>query len=214
MGGVDLSVSAVFTMMFYGSPRPCGRGGFKRIINRSGDGELRVPARVGGVDLSCRSFRDFILSRRPRPCGRGGFKQDLSCRGAAGGRPRPCGRGGFKPLVSATNFPLPSPRPCGRGGFKLSPILKSPPGLLVPARVGGVDLSLGSLRDCVIICCPRPCGRGGFKPSCALNRTECYSPHPCGRGGFKPHYVVQRRFQHCLCHLGCNFDTFSYAIFI
>ena len=33
----------------------------------------------------------------------------------------------------------------------------------VPARVGGVDLSLYASSRCSLVLGPRPCGRGGFK---------------------------------------------------
>ena len=51
VGGVDLSYKNMNHTHPARSPRPCGRGGFKR---RSPGGELisGVPARVGGVDLS------------------------------------------------------------------------------------------------------------------------------------------------------------------
>ena len=78
------------------SPRPCGRGGFKRGY-RGGSGESKwsppvwagwiyghvlrwvrllggVPARVGGVDLSTAYKGKIDTLIRPRPCGRGGFK--------------------------------------------------------------------------------------------------------------------------------------------
>ena len=100
-----------------------------------------------------------------------------------------------------------SPRPCGRGGFK--PYYLQPTGLylIVPARVGGVDLSDddGNLSDVIIVPArvggvdlsyshdwnwgtrarPRPCGRGGFKHTEARRPDYPRRPRPCGRGGFK-----------------------------
>ena len=107
-----------------------------------------------------------------------------------------------------------SPRPCGLGGFK-QPVLPEGDVLpVVPARVGGVDLS--SHQSSIIRNGVVPARVRGVDLSMEGREVCKYHkcPRPCGRGGFKPHYVVQRRFQHCLCHLGCNFDTFSYAIFI
>ena len=55
-------------------------------------------------------------------------------------RPRPCGRGGFKLPYGIQSFIPLGPRPCGRGGFK--PFFSTiDADSIVPARVGGVDLS-------------------------------------------------------------------------
>ena len=55
----------------------------------------------------------------------------------------------------------------------------------VPARVGGVDLSVSSSPFSISMSRPRPCGRGGFKLlDCRLKPLHV-RPRPCGRGGFK-----------------------------
>ena len=56
---------------------------------------------------------------------------------------------------------------------------------MVPARVGGVDLSCKWRIVENIMKRPRPCGRGGFK---LISDCKCFAircPRPCGRGGFK-----------------------------
>ena len=55
----------------------------------------------------------------------------------------------------------------------------------VPARVGGVDLSVLSTSSVSSGICPRPCGRGGFKPIKEGELIHWDRPRPCGRGGFK-----------------------------
>ena len=62
--------------------------------------------------------------------------------------------------------------------------------MIVPARVGGVDLSLMPVVYISIFCCPRPCGRGGFKLRNGRVGPLLVGPRPCGRGGFKPNYFL------------------------
>ena len=97
MGGVDLSFIDDYQFERIWSPRPCGRGGFKRVLQelvhlggvpaRVGGvdlstvesierGRFEVPARVGGVDLSSGIWITKTDRRGPRPCGRGGFKRE------------------------------------------------------------------------------------------------------------------------------------------
>ena len=52
VGGVDLSIFSGSSCVMACSPRPCGRGGFKRFEEWSECISENVPARVGGVDLS------------------------------------------------------------------------------------------------------------------------------------------------------------------
>ena len=84
--------------------------------------------------------------------------------------------------------------------------------LVVPARVGGVDLSTTGAATKDGCSRPRPCGRGGFKPfsdsraydaDCVPARVGGVDlsmweygidpaelrPRPCGRGGFKLTYA-------------------------
>ena len=84
----------------------------------------------------------------------------------------------------------------------------------VPARVGGVDLSINEESPFSYRYVPARVGGVDLSKAGTMYKGMRPSPRSCGRGGFKPHYVVQRRVQHCLCHLGCNFDIFSDAIFI
>ena len=55
--------------------------------------------------------------------------------------PRPHGRGGFKRVQPAGRGLRICPRPHGRGGFKPKAYQLSAESGLVPARMGGVDLS-------------------------------------------------------------------------
>ena len=73
VGGVDLSSCVLSVEGTAKSPRPCGRGGFKRLKQE-----------MTQIDVG------------PRPCGRGGFKHRKSCEIFPLLCPRPCGRGGFK----------------------------------------------------------------------------------------------------------------------
>ena len=88
-GGVDLSTGTDEEFGKLSGPRPCGRGGFKPVIE-------------GG----------FPCGLSPRPCGRGGFKRVGADRTLERVGPRPCGRGGFKltfeslDLMSASSPPM------------------------------------------------------------------------------------------------------------
>ena len=52
----------------------------------------------------------------------------------------------------------------------------------VPARVGGVDLSLGCLIDFPQVFSPRPCGRGGFKHNQVHRHFLCEQSPPVWAG--------------------------------
>ena len=100
---------------------------------------------MGGVDLSLRRNAGTVRDSGPRPCGRGGFKRIERYHGAGQYGPRPCGRGGFKHENALEDWMI-ILVPARVGGVDLSWMETTiREGIRVPARVGGVDLSTVSV---------------------------------------------------------------------